>query len=69
MTWSRIKHVLLTVLIGLSLFLSFQLWTAGGELREPASGGSGFVPASLVDRTLTEVFAPNQIVWHRSIDQ
>ncbi len=69
MTWSRIKHVLLTVLIGLSLFLSFQLWTAGGELREPASSGSGFIPASLVDRTLTEVFAPSQIVWHRSINE
>lgn len=69
MSWSRIKHVLLTVLIALSLFLSFQLWTAGGELRETTSGGSGAVPASLVDRTMTEVFAPNQIVWHRSLNE
>lgn len=38
MSWSKIKHVLLIVLIALSLFLSFQLWTAGGELREPTSG-------------------------------
>lgn len=68
MTWSRFKHVMLTFLIGLSLFLSFQLWTAGGELRETTSGSSGSVPASLVDRTLTEVFAPNQIIWHRSFN-
>lgn len=68
MTWSRFKHIMLTFLIGLSLFLSFQLWTAGGELREPASGGSGSTPASLIDRTLTEVFAPNQIIWHRSFN-
>lgn len=66
MSWSRLKHVLLTVLIVLSLFLSFQLWTAGGELRERTSSGGGAVPASLVDRTMTEVFAPNQIIWHRS---
>ncbi|GAB2498897.1 hypothetical protein GCM10008929_19370 [Alkalibacterium psychrotolerans] len=69
MSWSNIKHVLLTVLIALSLFLSFQLWTAGGELREPTSGGSGAVPASLVDRTMTEVFSPNQIIWHRSLSE
>lgn len=69
MTWSRIKHVLLTLLIGMSLFLSFQLWTAGGELREPASSGRGsVVPSSLVDRQITEVFSPNQIIWHRSAD-
>ncbi|EXJ23262.1 YycH protein [Alkalibacterium sp. AK22] len=69
MTWSRIKHVLLTFLIGMSLFLSFQLWTAGGELREPASGGSGsVVPSSLVDRQITEVFSPSQIIWHGSSD-
>ncbi|WP_106194312.1 YycH family regulatory protein [Alkalibacterium olivapovliticus] len=68
MTWSRFKHIMLTFLIGLSLFLSFQLWTAGGELREPTSSGSGAAPASLVDRTLTEVFAPNQIIWHRSFN-
>lgn len=68
MTWSRFKHVMLTFLIGLSLFLSFQLWTAGGELREPTSSGSGSVPASLVDRTHTEVFAPSQIIWHRSFN-
>lgn len=68
MSWSRMKHILLTVLIGLSLFLSFQLWTAGGDFREPTSGGGGAVPSSLVDRTMTEVFAPSQIIWHRSMN-
>ncbi|OJF97166.1 YycH family regulatory protein [Alkalibacterium sp. 20] len=66
MIWSRIKHVLLTGLIGLSLFLSFQLWTTGVQLREPSSGGGSPIPASLVDRSLAEVFSPKKIVWHRN---
>lgn len=65
MIWTNIKHVLLTALIGLSLFLSFQIWTTGVQLREASSGGSNPVPASLVDRSLAEVFSPKKIVWHR----
>ena len=66
MIWSKIKHILLTGLIGLSLFLSFQIWTTGVQLREASSGGGNPVPASLVDRSLVEVFSPKKIIWHRT---
>lgn len=66
MIWSKIRQLLLIVLIGLSLFLSFQIWTTGVQLREPSSGGSSPIPASLVDRSLVEVFSPKKIIWHRN---
>lgn len=66
MNWSRIKHILLGFLIGLSLFLSFQLWTAGGQFREPSQRRSTTVTTSLAERTMTEVFSPNQMIWHRN---
>ncbi|SFC48873.1 Two-component signal transduction system YycFG, regulatory protein YycH [Alkalibacterium subtropicum] len=66
MIWSKIKQLLLVVLIGLSLFLSFQIWTTGVQLREPSRSGGTPVPASLVDRSRVEVFSPKKIIWHRN---
>ncbi len=66
MNWSKIRQILLTFLIVLSLFLSFRLWTAGGQLREPTTSRTPTVTASLADRTVAEVFSPYQIIWHRN---
>lgn len=66
MTWSRIKHGLLIFLIALSLFLSFQIWTAGGQYRQPTSTGSTTVTTSLAERTMAEVFSADRIIWHRN---
>lgn len=66
MTWTHIKHLLLALLITLSLFLSVGLWSAGGHLGEQTTSMNNRTPASLVDRTNAEVFAPYQIVLHGS---
>lgn len=66
MIWSKIKNLLLAGLIALSLFLSFQIWTTGVQFREPSSSGGNTVPASLVDRSLAEVYSPKKIIWHRN---
>lgn len=66
MSWSRIKHFLLLFLIALSLFLSFQIWTAGGQYRQPSSTRNTTVTTSLADRTMAEVFSADRIIWHRN---
>lgn len=65
-TWTRIKHLLLALLIFLSLFLSVGLWTAGGHLGDQSARTGNLTPASLVERTMVEVFAPYQIALHGS---
>ncbi|MDZ7836160.1 MAG: hypothetical protein U5K84_13360 [Alkalibacterium sp.] len=63
MIWSKIKHILLTGLIGLSLFLSFQIWTTGVAVRGSSSCPvqEDPVPAQL-DESLRqfEVFSPKK---------
>ncbi|GEK90858.1 YycH family regulatory protein [Alkalibacterium kapii] len=64
--WSKIRQILLVILIGLSVFLSFQIWTTGVQLRDPAPSGGTPLPASLTDRSFMEVFSPKKIIWHRN---
>lgn len=68
MTWTHIKHFLLGVLIVLSLFLSFSLLTAGSQRDEQASTGNNSTPSLVADRTISEVFSPQQIVVHEAYE-
>lgn len=66
MIWSKLRQILLVFLIGLSAFLSFQIWTTGVQQREPAPSGGNPLPASLTDRSFVEVFSPKKVIWHRN---
>ncbi|MFC6463479.1 two-component system activity regulator YycH [Marinilactibacillus sp. GCM10026970] len=63
MTWTHIKHVLLGFLIVLSLFLSYNLMVTGTQPNSSSSSGTSQTPV-LIDRTLSEVFSPNQVILH-----
>lgn len=63
MTWTHMKHVLLGFLIVLSLFLSYNLIVTGTQSNAPSSSGNSQTPV-LIDRTLSEVFSPNQVILH-----
>ncbi|WP_208560503.1 YycH family regulatory protein [Marinilactibacillus kalidii] len=65
MTWTHMKHALLTFLIILSLFLSYNLILTGTQSNTSSSSGNTQAPV-LIDRTLSEVFSPNQVVLHEA---
>lgn len=66
MTWTHIKHLLLGALIILSLFLSISLLTEGGQLTEQSTTNNDSTQVALVDRSLAEVFSPDQIILHQA---
>ncbi|WP_273340127.1 YycH family regulatory protein [Alloiococcus otitis] len=66
MTYSRIKHVILALLILLSIYLSYKIWVpvsdqADGELSQ----GDNLAPSSLVERDTNEVYSPHQFIYHQ----
>lgn len=68
MTWTHTKHILLGALIVLSLFLSFSLLTTGSQSNEQTSSSGGSTTPALVDRSISEVFSPSQIILHEAYD-
>lgn len=66
MTWTHIKHLLLGALITLSLYLSISLLTEGGQSTEQSNTTNDSTQVALVDRSLAEVFSPDQIILHEA---
>lgn len=67
MTKSKIKTLILTALILLSFFLSYNLWSAGGRDQSSSEDdieSSNQTPASLVERSSFEVYAPSRVAVH-----
>jgi len=65
MTKNKIQSILLTLLILLSFFLSYNLWSAGeGQSSSENEETSNQAPSSLTDRSMFEVYAPHKAVVH-----
>jgi len=65
MTKNRVQSIILAVLILLSFFLSYNLWSAGeGQPTTENGETSNQAPASLTDRSMFEVYAPHKIAVH-----
>ena len=66
MTYSRIKHVILALLILLSIYLSYKIWVPISDQDDGyLSQGDNPSPSSLVERDTNEVYSPNQFIYHQ----
>lgn len=66
MNWKNIRILTLTILILLSLFLSWSMWTAGGSFGENQMITRITTPSVTFTRSEEDVFGPTQIVIHDS---
>lgn len=64
MNGSFIRKIILFFLIALSLFLSWNIWTAGSRVEETSPTTGTTSPGVIFDRSLTNVFGPVQIAVH-----
>lgn len=64
MNWNYIRKGILYFLIALSLFLSWNIWTAGSQTEEGATTSGNGNPTVIFDRSLTSVFGPVQVAVH-----
>jgi len=64
MNWDYIRKAALFFLIALSLFLSWNIWTAGTRTGESTTSSGNGSPAVIFDRSLTSVFGPVQVAVH-----
>lgn len=65
MNFSRVRRILLALLILLSLYLSFRIWvpiTPEVENRDAPTENN--VPGTLVDRDIHDVYAPRDFIYH-----
>src|SRR5690554_2777733 len=62
----RIRIVILAVLVAMSFFLSFTLWTAGRNIgeEEPASGQITRSRVSLVNHSMGDAYRPTVVALH-----
>lgn len=66
MTYSRIKHVILALLILLSIYLSYKIWVPISDQDDGyLSQGDNPSPSSLVERDTNEVYSPHQFIYHQ----
>ncbi len=66
MTYSRIKHVILALLILLSIYLSYKIWVPVSDQDDGyLSQGENPSPSSLVERDTNEVYSPHQFIYHQ----
>ncbi len=68
MNWNYIRKGILYFLIALSLFLSWNIWTAGSQTEEGATTSGNGNPTVIFDRSLTSVFGPVQVAVHEGGD-
>lgn len=68
-TRSRVKKIVLTLLILMSFFLSYSLWFTGVQPETESVQTSSQSNASLVDHSSEEVYTPYQMVVHGETSQ
>ena len=61
-----IIKVVLVVLIILSLFLTFMIWTMPSQFSEETNASQGTTSSVSIARDMSQVFGPTQIVLHKN---
>lgn len=66
MKWSKFIRPLMILLIVLSLFLTWAIWTMPGQYGEQTSSDQKKTSSVTISRQLARVFGPSQVVLHES---